>query len=105
MPLVSPSFAFALPFFANALKVLTEKAGRPKTEEFQVSTAGRFFGRPHPMAKNNNDEPRTLSCSPLNPRERPIAQGFCGCLLPAGALEAFCKSQKQAIRCSAKPII
>jgi hypothetical protein len=55
-----PFFAFALAFFAVALKVLTEKAGRPKIEEFQASTAGRSLESNTPMAKNNSDEPRTL---------------------------------------------
>jgi len=41
MQVVSPLFAIALPFFAIALKVLDRRAGRPKIEQFQASTAGR----------------------------------------------------------------
>ena len=40
-PVVSPSFAFASPFFAIAIKTLTEKAGRPNLKQFQAATAGR----------------------------------------------------------------
>jgi hypothetical protein len=63
---VSPFFAFALPFFAIALNVFDRKEGWPKIEQFQASTASR------PL-ENNSDEPRrhpkkcrnrTLLCQP-----------------------------------------
>jgi hypothetical protein len=40
-PVVSPSFAFASPFFAIAQNTLTEKADRSKIKQFQAATAGR----------------------------------------------------------------
>jgi hypothetical protein len=41
MPVVSPSFAFALPYFAIALKAVDRKGGSAKDPGIQASTAGR----------------------------------------------------------------
>jgi hypothetical protein len=47
---VSPSFAFASPFFAIALKVFDWKGGSAEPSAIPSSDGGSFFGKQHPMA-------------------------------------------------------
>jgi hypothetical protein len=94
MPVVSPSFAFASSSFAIALKVFDRKGGSAKIEEFQASTAGRSLEGNTPGRITTATNLEHWIVHPCNPRERPIAKGFCGRFFPR-AFEAFCGSEKQ----------
>jgi hypothetical protein len=47
-------------FFAIALEVFDRKGGSAEVCGISSIDGGSFFGKQHPMAKNNSDEPRTL---------------------------------------------
>jgi hypothetical protein len=46
-------------FFAIALEIF-ERRGVSRILRNSSIDGGSFFGKQHPMAKNNSDEPRTL---------------------------------------------